>query len=75
MSRNLCRHNCAYCESDVRLDEEPRFATAEDCGRYFSEYATLIVARATCPLCEAKAREAERWYEVICDECTGRVCR
>lgn len=53
MSRNICRTECRYCGSRVRLDEDPREILPAEAGAYFDVYRGMVVARATCPLCEA----------------------
>ena len=54
MSRNRCESRCAWCNGEVVIEESPRLITPEDCGRYFSEFEGLIVAKAHCFDCEAK---------------------
>jgi hypothetical protein len=54
MSRNLCQRNCEFCPGVPTFDEKPRPITEADAGRYFPEYKGMLVANATCPLCEAK---------------------
>lgn len=55
MSRNLCQMNCNDCPAPrVALVERPRHITEADAGRYFREFAGLLVANAECPLCHAK---------------------
>lgn len=54
MSRNLCAQVCVHCEHAVVLDEPARPITKEDCWRYIDEFRGTLVARAHCPMCEAK---------------------
>lgn len=55
MSRNLCKILCDFCDSAVVLDETPRPISPNDTGpRMFDEYSGMVVANATCTLCEAK---------------------
>jgi hypothetical protein len=56
MSRNLGRIDCRECPGqhvDIVFDEQPRPIAESDCGKYFSEYNGLIVAKAHCRLCHA----------------------
>ncbi len=53
MSRNLASTDCYYCDGEVVLDEKPRPITKEDYGSY-DEYVGMLVANATCSICEAK---------------------
>lgn len=53
MSRNLSRSTCYFCGSKVVLDEDHRPIEERDCGaHYYDKYRGMLVAKATCPLCE-----------------------
>lgn len=57
MSRNLCQTECDRCGHEpVRLEEPPRIIGEADAGRYANEYRRngLMVANATCPVCDAQ---------------------
>ncbi len=59
MSRNLGSTSCDFCGEKVTLDESPRPITREDAGHCYDTYqgyghAGMIVANATCSVCEAE---------------------
>ena len=55
MSRNLCKTCCHFCSEAVELDEEPRLVTEAETGRnYYPAYRSMLVANATCTVCEAQ---------------------
>lgn len=59
MSRNLGSTCCYFCGETVKLDEPPRPITREDAGIYYDTrdgygYAGMIVANASCTVCEAQ---------------------
>lgn len=54
MSRNLCRTDCVRCRSVPVLMETPRPITPAEAGDYFKEYEGMMVARAECPVCDAR---------------------
>lgn len=77
MTRNLCSTSCDWCHQNyesIRLVEEPRPATPEDCGYYWEPTIRqdFIVAHAECD-CGAKyiAWCAVKWrapnYRNDCD--------
>jgi hypothetical protein len=54
VSRNLCSTSCTICDETPKLDGDPHPITEEEAGRYFDEYAGMIVCNARCPNCDAK---------------------
>lgn len=54
MSRNLCETSCSWCNGEVILEEAGRPILEEECGAYFREYRSMLVANAHCRECEAK---------------------
>lgn len=57
MSRNLGGTYCEICyaaSEQITLEETPRPARPEDCGRYFDEFKHVIFAAAHCTACGAK---------------------
>jgi len=54
MRRNLCSTECYFCGDEPKLVEKPRLITQRDAGRFFDEYAGMLVADAECPSCRAQ---------------------
>ena len=55
MSRNLGTTSCPRCHApEVTLEEPPRPIFKKEAGRYWEEYKGMLVAKATCPDCEAR---------------------
>jgi len=66
VSRNLCSTECHRCDSEVDLDEAPRFILPTEAGVYFDEFDGMLVANATCPRCGAR-------YLAWCADVPGRA--
>ena len=78
MSRNLDTKVCAYCESYVISMEQIHEITKKEAGKYYDEFAGMLVCRSICPEClseylawinaETKKVEDLSYYSTFNDE-------